>query len=164
MYKRILVALDGSRCARRALDEAIAIAARAHAVVEAVSVVSHGLTLVDIDSGFVEEHVVETASYKEAAAALEEAEQQFREHDVTGTARMIDSNGSTVAEVLTLAAESCGADLIVMGVHGRRGLKRLLMGSVAEAVLRATNRPVLLVRAAAPESPSPDSATARSPQ
>jgi nucleotide-binding universal stress UspA family protein len=147
MYKRILVALDGSRCARRALDEAIAIAREAGAVIEAVSVASHGLNLVDIDSGFVDERELDTASYEEASNALEEARMRFRGEGVVGNVRAINSYGAGVADVLAIAAEESGADLIVMGTHGRRGLKRLLLGSVAEAVVRTAGQPVLLVRA-----------------
>jgi nucleotide-binding universal stress UspA family protein len=45
------------------------------------------------------------------------------------------------------AAQLRGADLIVMSTHGRSGLGRLVLGSVAEAVLRSTTTPILLVRA-----------------
>jgi nucleotide-binding universal stress UspA family protein len=149
MYKRILLALDGSRCSRRALDEAIGIARVSGAVVEAVSVVSHGMKLVDIDSGFVDEYQTETASYKEASVALEEAAARFRREGVTGTVRMLDSCGVEVSSLIALAADEADAELVVMGTHGRSGLKRLLLGSVAEAVARTASQPVLLVHAPA---------------
>jgi nucleotide-binding universal stress UspA family protein len=147
MYKRILLALDGSRCARQALDEAIDLATATGAVVEAVSVVSPGMKLADVDSGFVDEWERDTASYVEANLALEEARLQFSRRGVTGGVRMVDSHGASVADVLALAAEASEADLIVMGTHGRRGIRRLLLGSVAEAVARSVSRPVLLVHA-----------------
>jgi nucleotide-binding universal stress UspA family protein len=53
--------------------------------------------------------------------------------------------GSPATEILQVA-QVCVADLIVMGTHGRRGLKRLMMGSVAEEVVRKANCPVLMVR------------------
>jgi len=53
--------------------------------------------------------------------------------------------GSPVASIVK-AAESCGADLIVMGTHGRRGMGHLLLGSVAERVVRLAPCPVLTVR------------------
>ncbi|GAB7524586.1 universal stress protein [Paraburkholderia sp. 2C] len=154
MYKRILLALDGSRCSRRALDEAVAIARNAHAVVEAISVVWQGMKLADVDSGFVDEYETETASHKEASVALEEAGARLREAGVTASVRMIDSCGANVADVVALAADECSADLIVMGTHGRRGLKRLLLGSVAEAVVRTARQPVLLVRASESHPPA----------
>jgi nucleotide-binding universal stress UspA family protein len=55
------------------------------------------------------------------------------------------AEGDPPAEILHVAADS-GADLIVMGTHGRTGLERLLMGSVAERVVRKAPCPVLTVR------------------
>jgi nucleotide-binding universal stress UspA family protein len=49
-------------------------------------------------------------------------------------------------------AEETNADLVVMGTHGRTGLRRLLMGSVAEQVVRKASRPVLTVRTPFPEA------------
>jgi nucleotide-binding universal stress UspA family protein len=57
--------------------------------------------------------------------------------------------GDAGAEIVRLAGE-LGCDLIVMGTHGRSGLKRLLLGSVAEEVLRKAPCPVLTVKAPAP--------------
>ncbi|MEO8551840.1 MAG: universal stress protein, partial [Kofleriaceae bacterium] len=50
-------------------------------------------------------------------------------------------------DLIVQAATKVGADLIVMGTHGRRGLRRLMLGSVAESVARTAPCPVLLVRA-----------------
>ncbi|MEL6345923.1 MAG: universal stress protein [Myxococcota bacterium] len=50
------------------------------------------------------------------------------------------------AEVIIRISDEVGADMIVMGTHGRRGIQRLLMGSVTEKVLRQTTRPVLVIR------------------
>jgi nucleotide-binding universal stress UspA family protein len=153
MYKRILAALDGSRGARCALDEAIQIARMSGAVIEAVSVVDRGTRLVDLDDGFADECERDAVSYEESALAQQQALALFEREGVTGNVRMLDSRGADVADVLALAAVECGADLIVMGTHGRRGWRRLLLGSVAEALLRTTTRPVLLVRAALDSGP-----------
>ena len=58
------------------------------------------------------------------------------------------------AEEILRVASLCGADLIVMGTHGRRGLARLLMGSVAERVLRSAPCPVLTLREPFPAAES----------
>jgi universal stress protein A len=55
-------------------------------------------------------------------------------------------------------------DLIVMGSHGRRGISRLLMGSVAEAVMRKANCPILVVKPPAKESDDASSAASRNPK
>jgi nucleotide-binding universal stress UspA family protein len=65
----------------------------------------------------------------------------------TGQAR----SGVPAYELLGYA-ERFGADLIVIGTHGRRGLKRFLLGSVAEVVLRQSKIPVLVVRARAAQA------------
>ena len=57
--------------------------------------------------------------------------------------------GDAAEEVLRVA-DDVGADLIVMGTHGRTGLGRVLMGSVAEAVLRGSRCPVLVVKGPIP--------------
>ena len=56
-------------------------------------------------------------------------------------------SGASVAEAIIQASEFQGANLIVMGAHGRDGIPRLLLGSVAERVLRESQLPVMLVRA-----------------
>jgi len=66
------------------------------------------------------------------------------------------SEGDAAAEILRLA-EEIPCDLIVMGTHGRSGVGRLLMGSVAEAVLRKAPCPVLTVRNPVPEAIAPPS-------
>lgn len=51
-----------------------------------------------------------------------------------------------IADTIVAEADARNADLIVLGTHGRRGVRRLVMGSVAEGVIRQSNKPVLLVR------------------
>jgi nucleotide-binding universal stress UspA family protein len=68
--------------------------------------------------------------------------------------------GNPAAEILDMA-QLCGADLIVMGSHGRRGLRRWFMGSVAEAVTRSAVCPVLTVSAHC-DKQAPDAASFQS--
>jgi nucleotide-binding universal stress UspA family protein len=63
------------------------------------------------------------------------------------------------ADVIAETAEEIGADLIVMGTHGRSGLSRLVMGSVAEEVLRRAPCPVLTIRGAVPVKTQEPAAT-----
>ncbi len=71
--------------------------------------------------------------------------------------RHVAATGSPVEEILRVAADA-KADLIVMGTHGRSGLSRVVMGSVAEGVLRGSACPVVTVRNL-PDAPSADAAT-----
>ena len=58
--------------------------------------------------------------------------------------------GKKPADLILQIAEELGVDMIVMGTHGRQGMQRLLMGSVTEAVIRGTARPVLVIRGSEP--------------
>ncbi|OXI28786.1 hypothetical protein CFB89_31765 [Burkholderia sp. AU16741] len=81
-----------------------------------------------------------------AAIAVADAATAFRLCGVRGTAHAIDACGEDVSSVLARAAAECDADLIVMGTHGRRGMRRAVLGSVAESLVRTADRPVLVVR------------------
>ena len=58
----------------------------------------------------------------------------------------IDTLGHRIPEMIAADADAWPADLIVIGTHGRRGLSHLLLGSVAEGVMRVATKPVLLIR------------------
>ncbi|TKC86231.1 universal stress protein [Trinickia terrae] len=146
MYERIMVAVDGSQAARLALDEAMKLAQAMRAEVLAVCVVAHAPQLVDIGGGFVEDNRASSAMTDAATKALEEARERFAQKQVLGAVRAIDSYGESTAQVLVRAATEFDANLIVMGTHGRTGVKRLLLGSVAESLLRETSVPLLLVK------------------
>jgi universal stress protein A len=70
---------------------------------------------------------------------------ELRPSDPTVRYEHVLVKGSPAVEILQLA-EECGAEMIVMGTHGRTGLARLLMGSVAEAVVRRAKCPVLTIK------------------
>src|SRR5208282_817778 len=72
------------------------------------------------------------------------------------------AEGDAPAEILR-SAKAIGCDLIVMGTHGRTGLGRLLLGSVAEEVMRKATCPVLAVKTPFPEVPSAETVTLAGP-
>jgi nucleotide-binding universal stress UspA family protein len=154
MYKQILVAVDGSRSGRRALDEAVKIAQATGAAVQALCVVQHPARLVDVGTGFAEEPTRQRAEADLATAALEEAKTVFAQVGVSGTARAADAMGEDIAAVIYRIAAEEDADLVVMGTRGLSGVKRLLLGSVAESFLRMADRPVMLVRDEEPKAAS----------
>ena len=93
-----------------------------------------------------------------AMSANESAEmrRRLREIEVEPAAVAVDRvlvEGDPATEILA-AAERIGADLIVLGTHGRTGISRLLMGSVAENVVRRATVPVMLAKAPRPHSRS----------
>jgi nucleotide-binding universal stress UspA family protein len=146
MYKEILVAVDGSRGGCRALDEAVKIAKATGGHVQALCVVPHPGRLVDVASGFAEEQTRHSAENDAATLALEQAREVFAREGVEGSTRAADSNGEEIAAVIYRIAAEEEVELVVMGTRGLSGVKRLLLGSVAESFLRMTDRPVMLVR------------------
>lgn len=159
MYARILVAVDGSRASRLALDEAVKIARASGASLTAVSVVEQAPQLVEAGAVYQGGASASPAAIEAATAALEEADALFKANGVTGTSRAVDACGESIAAVIARTAGECDADLIAMGTHGRRGVRRMMLGSVAESLLRATDVPVLLVRHDAAKAGFSSSAT-----
>lgn len=147
MYKRILVPLDGSRLAEKVLPHAMALAKATGAEVTLVTVVQHAFG--GPGKGYVEtlpEVVAErkAAANAEAMIYLEKVQRNLKE---LGVVTHCDTIGNDVADAIIAYAEEKGFDLITMATHGRSGLDRFIMGSVAEKVVRGTLKPVLLIRA-----------------
>ena len=71
---------------------------------------------------------------------------------------LLDTYGTRLSELVVKQVEEWGADLIVLGTHGRRGVGRLLLGSDAEQIVRTATVPVLLIRGKEDEA-MPEKAT-----
>lgn len=91
--------------------------------------------------------------YDQAQRIVDSAVASVRSHGVTAEGQVVE--GSTSDELIAVAKEQ-EADLIVMGSHGRRGMQRLFLGSVAESVVRTAPVPVLVVRTAVQRSDAVD--------
>lgn len=148
MYKHIFVAIDDSRTSSKALDEAISLARLhgavleiAHAVDESMvqSFAPHGAALVDTGK-------LQHAILDGGRATLSEALAKAVEAGVTPRERLLVSEDRHAADQIATAVTESGADLLVVGSHGRRGFRRLLLGSVAENLVRKINISVLIVR------------------
>ncbi|SAL02357.1 universal stress protein [Caballeronia calidae] len=140
MYRNIFVALDGSDCAQRALDEALRIGAGARVrVVLVLDTTALSSFPVSYRASMAEEG---RRTLDSARARLTEAGIEC-ETELAETRNVTDS----VAQCLQRRAADMPADLVVMGTHGRTGLKRLALGSVAEVFVRRSVCPVLLTRA-----------------
>jgi nucleotide-binding universal stress UspA family protein len=139
--KRIVCPVDFSPISRRALDHA-AVIARWY---EAELVVLHVMPLMPTVFGFPSPVVAEAAEPATGEAMVRElADFVAGAEDVAGGTQTLVRTGSPTAEILRHAAET-GADLIVLGTHGRTGFERLVLGSVTEKVLRKAPCPVLTV-------------------
>jgi len=150
MFKNILVPLDGSHTSARGLDEAIQLAKNQNASLYLLHIVDdHAL----LQSGFAAEGTyvdgLLQALRDNGEKILTEAEAKARKHHIRSKSILIESFGSQISDFIVKQARKWKADLIVLGTHGRRGVRRLVMGSDAEGVIRATTVPVLLVRSTA---------------
>ena len=153
--EKILVPLDGSKLAEAALDVAVDLTAGApvtYVLIRAAE--AHALPVADPMEAQVK--VV-----REAEEYLGAVRARLAERNITDVVPGV-WYGPAAATIVE-AAHAKKVDLIVMSTHGRSGLGRLILGSVAEAVLRGTTVPVLIVRAHdAPLEPPPGRAEARS--
>ena len=146
MYSRILVAVDGSLNSAHALKHAVSLAKGLSASLRIIHVVDMGLLpygpelSIDIDA-------LINARYAAAEKALAAARDSVQEPGLDVETRLLDTATPTqhVAAAIAEAAANWPADLVVLGTHGRRGMERWLLGSVAEGVARRSTVPVLLV-------------------
>lgn len=146
MYKRILVPVDGSATSHCGLREAIRLAKDQGAVLRLVHVVDEFL----LDSTYLPalDYDAYCKARREAGQrTLAQMQAMTREQNIEAEGLLLETIGGRAADLIVDAARQWPADLIVMGTHGRRGVRRLLMGSDAALVLHATAVPVLMVRA-----------------
>jgi len=140
--KTILVPVDFSDTSERALDYAVDLAKQLGASV----VVMHAYELPVYgfpDGAFVATVEMATRIMNGAQAGLQA---EVDKHKASGVEmKTVLRQGIPVDEVHSVADE-VKADLIVVGTHGRRGLARALLGSIAENVIRTSTRPVLSIR------------------
>ena len=147
MYDRILVPTDGSDVAEAAVDHALDLAEKYDAEV-------HALYVVDIDSvnfslGTEQVDRLKQGRFDEMGELKEQADEATGAVADRGAERGVDIvehvSGGRPHKVIGDYAENHDIDLIVMGSHGRAGVRRALLGSVTERTLRSTHVPVLVV-------------------
>jgi len=147
LYSRILCPIDGSPASQRGLAEAIRLAQDQKAKLRLLYVIDAHLAAMDpygtINVG---DLIDASRAYGEDLLAQASADAAAAGVDIeTAT---LDTLAGPVGELISRDARDWNANLIVMGTHGRRGVRRVVMGSDAELVVRTTPAPVLLVRAA----------------
>ena len=144
MFKHILVPVDGSSTSMLAVARAAALARRFGSAVTALYVVDpYPFTGIGADFAYGQAQYLSAAT-AEANTALEAVKKAMQDAGVN--ADTVVGEGHAVHEGILRALESTGADLIVMGSHGRRGLEKLVLGSVTQRVLGVVHIPVLVVR------------------
>ena len=144
-YRRILVATDFSASSRKALKEAIGLAKVGGGEILILHAFQPpALLLTDFAAVSAAYAEIDATLRDDARKALEALAAEARAQGATATPRLVA--GAAEAAIVDEAEEQ-GADLIVMGTVGRRGLPGLLLGSVASRVIASAPCPVLTVRA-----------------
>lgn len=149
MYTRIVVGIDGSELATKALRHALVLGKEMNARLlvmtstEPSVLVAPGAEFMAVDTSSVIPDM-DAAKAKVAEATLTEARELAAASGLT--IETLHVPASIAADAIVTVANQQGADLIVMGSHGRRGLGRLLLGSQAAEVLAHSKIPVLVVK------------------
>ena len=145
MYQRILVPVDDSAASQRGLREAIGLALDQRATLHLVHVIDSFMPMVD--PAFWPNLTDLNRGLKDSAEALlAQAAAEAKQAGVAADTEVRETLDNRAASAIVAAARDAGCDLIVMGTHGRRGASHLVLGSDAEAVLKTSPVPVLLVR------------------
>jgi nucleotide-binding universal stress UspA family protein len=145
MYQHIFVPIDDSETSNTALVEACKLAKETGARIRMVHVVD----LAQFGWGgteFLDASELQKSVKEAGEQVLTQAKELAQAEGVEPESKILESWGDKIASVLLEDAGSWGADLVVMGTHGWTGVMHLLMGSVAEGLLKQSNVPVLLVR------------------
>ena len=147
MYKRIAVAVDGSDTSTAALNEAVKLSKVMNStllllyVCEEIPVVwnMEGMTAFPLED-------VTQALIESGKQLLQKNKARVAESGIDAETRLVENYSGRVGAVISKEAEQWLADLLVVGTHGRKGINHLLMGSVAEGIVRICPSPIMLVR------------------
>jgi nucleotide-binding universal stress UspA family protein len=147
MYKRILVATDGSTLSKKAVSSAIALAQLSGAELVALKVVPRypqsyfegglALPLSDINK-------IEKQWTAQGQAVVDAVSKAAKSKGVASKGVVVKSD--LISEAIIATAKKNKCDLVVMASHGRKGIKRLLLGSETQQVLTHSHIPVLVLR------------------
>lgn len=147
MYERILVAVDGGSSSDLAVAQAIGMALAFKAQLKLLYVVDDS-ELFDA-TGTADTQMLLEKLVQVGERALELASERCQHAGVTCVKELVERplGRGNISETIVEHADTWPADIILMGTHGRRGMRRVIMGSVSEGVVAKTNKPVLLIRA-----------------
>lgn len=152
MYDRILVALDGSATADRALDEAIQLSLKLDAELVIAHVIDNSYLKYDV--GYIDVRGFTEMLVQQGKEIVTKARAKAEQAGVRTRTVVVDDPIGTfdIGYAIEQTARDVGAKALVLGTHGRRGFRRMFLGSVAESVARQSTLPVLLVRAVPAEA------------
>ena len=144
MFKHIVFATDGSPSAVKASQTAIDLA-RVHGAKLTVVFVIDPYPYMSLGEGTGDAfQAYMDAAYAASAKVTEELEEKARQAGVALEKNVVE--GDDVASAIVMVADQQGGDLVVVGSHGRTGIQKFILGSVASKVLTLSKVPVLIVR------------------
>ena len=141
-FHKILVPVDGSSTSSQALDYALQLARDNHSQVRAM----HAIDELGYLSGYEYSGELMATARKNATEGLQKAVVAAQAQGVPLDTHLIDQPGQRLGQSVADEAARWGADLVVVGTHGRRGVGRVLLGSGAEQIVRMAPVAVLTVR------------------
>ncbi|QID17183.1 universal stress protein [Nitrogeniibacter mangrovi] len=151
MYQHIVAAIDDSDTSRRAIREAVALAQSSGASLTLVHAVDEALFAHFSHTTLANRDAVEKALIAEGQNVLDAAAQVAADAGMDAQTRLLTSKHQSTSDQVAEALRALHADLLVVGSHGRRGVQRLVLGSVAERLLKKVTISVLIVRGIAPD-------------
>lgn len=145
MFQRILVPVDGSSTSDLALQEALKLAKEQEARLRIIHVVDE--VNINLETEFATDEFYQ-AMRKSGSSILAKSQEHARLAGVSAESELLERVpfGLRISDMIVEEAKRWRADLIIIGTHGRRGVNHLLLGSVAEKVVRMATTPVLLIR------------------
>jgi nucleotide-binding universal stress UspA family protein len=144
MFKHILIPVDGSPTAQKAVEKAAGLAKAFGSAVTAIYVIDpYPFTGLGSDFAYGQAEYLSAAA-TEAKEATQAARKTLEQAGVSVNTQVVEAHAAWRGILETAA--TVGADLIVMGSHGRRGLEKMVLGSVAQRVLSHSTLPVFVVR------------------
>jgi nucleotide-binding universal stress UspA family protein len=146
-YRRILVPIDGSATATRGLDEAIGLCRATGGSIRVLHVMDDLVFVSGFESGASYAKNVVPQLRKRSEELLEAGRKRAEAAGVAVDSLLVECFARRTSEIVCEQAIAWHADLIVVGTHGRRGMRRMMLGSDAEQIVREAPVPVLVVRA-----------------
>ncbi len=146
MYERILVAVDGGPSSELAIAQAVGLAKQLQAEVKVLFVVDDSELF--FEHAYIDPNEIVNGMISVGQKALATAARRFENAGVRCLTELAEKPVSpgNISGTIVNHADQWPADLIIMGTHGRRGMRRVIMGSVSEGVISKSTKPVLLIR------------------
>jgi nucleotide-binding universal stress UspA family protein len=144
VFKRIVVGVDGSNPSKDAARYAIDLAKKVGARVHIVTVIDYSTFYTTTSAGVAAWAGVLNSIRDSARSILNATVHEAQKAGVTNSSALLESHDAATG--IVKEAEKIEADLLIVGSHGRTGLRRVLIGSVAERVMRLAHCPVLVIR------------------